>query len=138
METLTNVKTEPSIRIVQKAFTDFLNGNIPGILDACTGDVVWSSFDNPGVPFGKTFQGKNGVADFFTALGNSVDYTNFEPREFFASADRVFVKGYHKAKVKATGKFFGHEFLMEFRLQDGKIGNFFAWIDTRDEAAAFM
>ena len=40
METLATVKKEQNIAIVQNAFTDFLKGNISGILDACTNDVT--------------------------------------------------------------------------------------------------
>ena len=137
METLATVKKEQNISIVQKAYAEFAKGNIPGILENCTDDITWSSFDNSPVPFAGTFNGKRGVADFFAALGGSVDYTEFQPKEFFADADKVFAKGYHKAKVKSTGKTFGHEFLMEFSLRDGKVFSFFAWVDSRDEAAAF-
>ena len=67
-----------------------------------------------------------------------MDYTQFKPKEFYAAGDKVFVKGYHKATVKSTGKNFGHEFLMEFTLKDGQIANFFSWIDTQDQSQAFQ
>jgi ketosteroid isomerase-like protein len=137
METLATVKKEQNISIVQNAFANFLNGNIPGILDASTDDITWSSYDNPAVPYAKTYHGKKGAAEFFASLGGSVDYTEFQPREYFADADKVFVKGYHKATVKSTGKTYGHDFLMEFSFRDGKVSSFFAYVDTRDQAAAF-
>ena len=96
-----------------------------------------SSFDNPAIPYATAYQGKEGVAGFFASLAGSIDYADFQTNEFFADSDRVFVKGYHKATVKSTGKAFDHDFLMEFRLRDGKISSFFAYVDTRDQAAAF-
>ena len=137
METLATVKKEQNIAIVQNAFADFLKGNISGILDACTNDVTWRSFDNPAIPYATAYRGKEGVAGFFASLAGSIDYADFQTNEFFADSDRVFVKGYHKATVKLTGKAFDHDFLMEFRLRDGKISSFFAYVDTRDQAAAF-
>ena len=137
METLATVKKEQNIAIVQNAFADFLKGNISGIMDAFTNDISWSSYDNPAIPYATSYHGKKGVGEFFASLAGSIDYTDFQTKEFFADSDRVFVKGYHKATVKSTGKTFGHDFLMEFWLRDGKISSFFAYVDTRDQAAAF-
>jgi hypothetical protein len=137
METLATVKTEQNISIIQNSFADFAKGNIPGITDACTDNVEWRSFDNPAIPYATAYQGKKGVAEFFATLAGSIEYQDFQTKEFFAAADKVFVKGYHKAVVKSTGKPFGHDFLMEFQLRNGKISSFFAWVDTRDQTEAF-
>jgi ketosteroid isomerase-like protein len=137
MDTLTPVSTDQNIKIVQQGFTDFMNGNISGITDSCSNNVKWGSFENPGVPYESNYQGKEGVSKFFGNLNTYVDFEKFEPREFYADKNKVFVKGYHGGKAKTTGKSFGHEYLMEFTLEDGKICNFFAWLDTRDQAASF-
>lgn len=137
METLASVKTEQNIARVQSAYADFASGDIQAVANACTEDIIWGSYDNSAVPFAGNFHGRQGVIDFFTALGTTVDYLEFQPREFFGAGDKVFVKGYHKGKVKSTGKLFGHEFLMEFQLKDEKLSSFFAWVDTRDEMQAF-
>jgi ketosteroid isomerase-like protein len=137
MDTLATVKKEQNILTVQNAFAEFLNGNIAGILEACTDDIEWGTHENPAVPFAKLYHGKNGAAEFFSTLGGSVDYISFKPSSYFADRDMVFVKGYHEATVKSTGKSFGHEFLMEFTLLDGKISSFFAWVDTLDQSIAF-
>ncbi|MDP4264988.1 MAG: nuclear transport factor 2 family protein [Bacteroidota bacterium] len=137
METLATVKKEQNIQVVQNGFADFLKGNIPGLLDSCNDDIVWGSYDNPLVPYAGTYHGKKGVAEFFTTLAGHIDYSAFEPKEFFADGDHVFVKGYHAGTVKSTHKTFGHDFMMVFQIQDGKIKSFFAWVDSRDQAAAF-
>jgi ketosteroid isomerase-like protein len=135
METLT---TTVRIETVQHAFADFAQGNIAGILDVCTDDINWSSWSNPVVPFAKSYTGKAGAATFFTDLNNEVTYTVFEPRDFYDCGDRVFVKVYHSAIVKATGKIFAHESLMEFVFRGDKISSFFAYVDSYDEAAAYL
>jgi uncharacterized protein len=137
METLASVKTEQNIATVQSAYADFAKGDIHAVANACTEDIVWGSYDNSTVPYAGNFHGKKGVVDFFTILGASIDYLEFQPKEFFGSADRVFVKGYQKGKVKSNGRIFGHDFLMEFQLRDGKVSSFFAWVDTRNQAEAF-
>lgn len=137
METLATVKKEQNITIVQKAFTDFLNGNIAGIIDACSNDVEWTTHENANVPYAHSYRGRQGVGEFFKALSAGIDYIKFQPKEFYGDGDKVFVKGYHNAKVKSTGKSFGHDFLMEFTLSEDSISSFFAWVDTRDQTTAF-
>jgi len=137
METLTSIRAEQNISVVQKGFADFLSGNINGILDASAEDVTWGSYENPVVPYAGSFFGKKGVADFFSTLGSAVDYKAFEPKDFYTDKDVVFVKGYHEAVVKSTGKTFGHDFLMEFTIRDGLISRFFAFVDSKDQADAF-
>lgn len=137
MQTLATVKTEENISIVQNAFQNFLTGNVQGILDACTDDVTWGSYYDPAVPFSKTYHGKNGVGEFFATLAATSDYKKFELQEYYADGDTVLVKGYQEAVVKTTGKTFGHDFLMQFKLKDGKTFYFFSFIDILDEVKAF-
>jgi ketosteroid isomerase-like protein len=137
METLATVKTDQNISIVQNAYAEFGKGNFQGVANACTEDIVWGSYENETVPFAGSYDGRKGVVDFFTTITNSIEYLEFSPKEFFGVADRVFVKGYHKGKERSNGRVFGHDFLMEFQLRDGKISAFFAFVDTRDESAAF-
>jgi ketosteroid isomerase-like protein len=137
METLLNAKKEQNISIVQKAFQNFQQGNIADILSESTEDIEWGSYKNSVVPFGKTYHGKKGAGEFFATLAATTEYKTFEPREFYADKDSVLVRGYHEAIVKSTGKNFGHEFLMHFKLREGKVYSFFAFVDSRDEAEAF-
>ena len=137
METLAQVKSEQNIEIAKKGFADFLNGNINGVADACANDVEWGSYENPVVPYAGMFHGKKGVAEFFSTLGSAVEYKAFDPKDYYADKDSVMVKGYHEAVVKSTGKTFGHDFLMHFKIKDGLIRSFFAYVDSNDQAKAF-
>jgi uncharacterized protein len=129
---------EQNMNAVKVAFDDFLKGNVQAILDGCTDDIEWGAHNNPTVPYGKTYYGKAGAAEFFKTLNDSVNYTRFEPKEYYADRDKVFVTGYHEATVKSTGKTFGHDFLMEFTIRDSKVSRFFAFVDTNDQARAFQ
>ena len=135
METLTQTKN--NVQVIQQAFADFGSGNIQGILDVCTNDIVWSTAENPGVPITGTFKGKDGVKNFFSTLAENVDYSSFEPKEFFSDKNAVIVLGHHSGKVKKTGKTFDHDWCMVFRLRDEKTYNYFAFVDTRDQAESF-
>ena len=138
METLTTVKNEQNVLTVKQAYQDFLSGNVQGIMDACTDDITWGSYFDPSVPFSKTYHGKHGVGEFFATLGAAADYKKFDTNEFYADGDSVLVKGYHEAVIRSTGNKFGHDFLMHFKLRDGKICYFFSYIDLLDEVKAFQ
>ena len=133
----TTEQEEKNIAIVRNAFDNFLKGNIEGIMNDCADDIEWGAHNNPGVPFAKTFYGKEGASNFFSTLLGNIEYTAFEPKEFYADGDKVFVKGYHEAKVKSNGNSFGHSILMEFTFSNSKVSSFFAWVDSRDQAQAF-
>lgn len=134
----TTHQEENNLSIVRNAYDDFAKGDIEAIINKCTDDIEWGAHNNPGVPYAKTFKGIAGAKEFFSILLGNIEYLVFEPREFYADGDKVFVKGYHRAKVKSNGNTYDHTFLMEFTLIDGKVSTFFAWVDTRDQAQAFQ
>lgn len=136
-EVVSASEKQQNVMLVKNAFENFLKGNIQGIVDVCADDIEWGAHENPEVPYAQTFHGKKGVSQFFSSLLGNVDYSAFEPKEFYTDGNKVFVKGYHAAKVKSTGKSFGHPMFLEFIVNNGKISSFFAWVDTRDQADAF-
>ena len=135
MHTLITTKT--NTEIVQQAFADFSAGNIAGIVNECTEDAVWGTWDNAVLPYAKTLHGKAGVTEFFNSLAATVTYTAFEPKEFYAISNKVFVKVYQAATVNTTGKPYAHDCMMEFTFRNRKMCNFFVYIDTADQVQAF-
>ena len=129
---------ESNLQVIQKGFQDFMKGNTSAIVDVCTDDVTWGGYESPGVPTAGTFKGKKGVKDFFSKLGETVDYTDFTPREYFGQGDTVVVLGHHAGKVKKTGKKFDHDWAMVFKLRDSKIYSFYNHTDSLQLAGAFQ
>ena len=135
METITATKN--NAQLVQLAFDNFLKGNIPGVLDTCSEDVEWGSYDNPDVPFSATYHGKSGVAEFFATLSRAINYSRFEPQHYVSQGDDVIVLGHQTGTVKATGKSFDHDWCFSFKVQNVKLKRFFAYVDSRDQSRAF-
>jgi Ketosteroid isomerase-related protein len=135
METATQTKN--NVEVVQQAFADFGSGNVQSILNVCTDDVMWTGADNPDVPFAGTFKGKQGVKEFFTKIAENVDFTSFEPKEFFKDGNVVIVLGHNTGKVKKTGKTFDNDWCFVFRFRDGKMYHYYAYVDTLNQAEAF-
>lgn len=57
---------------------------------------------------GKRF-GRDQVARFFQAIGESVAVKRFEPGEFIAQGDLLIVLGYWRGMSKSTGRSFESE-----------------------------
>ena len=123
--------------IIQQAFADFGKGNVDGILNVLTDDVKWGSYDNPGIPIGGMFNGKEGVRKFFGNLAQNINYSAFDPKEFISDGDNVVVLGHHSGTVKSTGKGYDHDWCMIFKFKGDKVKSYFAFVDTREQAESF-
>lgn len=127
--------TNANKQIVKDLFAAFGSGDIAVLRDLVAEDVIWHL---PGkVPhYSGTYEGPDRVADFFEGLFENVGVEVFQPREFVAEADRVFVIGSSRGQVKSTGRMFDNRWVMAFIVRDGKITNFEEYADTQALAAA--
>jgi ketosteroid isomerase-like protein len=128
---------QTNVAVVQQAFEAFGRGDIFGVLDLLTDDVVWT-FQGPStIPFAGVHRGRQGIAQFFALVGEALEFEQFEPREVVAQGDTVVVVGYERSVAKATGRFIEQEWVHVYTLRDGKIstGRFFE--DTAAEVVAF-
>jgi uncharacterized protein len=123
--------------IVQKAYQCFGEGNVPGILELLTDNVVWiSPHHAPVKPIG-TFEGKDNVVQFFMQIGGTTEFQVFEPRLFVENENVVAVQGYSKGVVKSTGKSFEGEWVMWWTFEGDKVSRFQAFEDTYTAYVAF-
>ncbi len=123
--------------VVRQAYEAFGRGDIPGVLDLLTDDVVWTLQGPSPIPFAGTHRGREGIAEFFSLVAEALEFEQFEPREFVAQGDTVVVLGYERSLAKATGRPLEQEWAHVYTLRDGKIatGRFFE--DTAAEVVAF-
>ncbi|MDM0114378.1 nuclear transport factor 2 family protein [Variovorax sp. J22R133] len=128
---------QDNIKTVQQIYAAFGQGNIPAILGQLTADVAWVNAGPESVPYARRRQGVDAVQSFFASLGANVEVQSFEPKEFFASGDRVVVLGAWTARAKPTGKSFASDWAMAWTLRDGKVTSFQSYEDTHAVAAAF-
>ncbi|HYH14614.1 MAG TPA: nuclear transport factor 2 family protein [Flavisolibacter sp.] len=138
METSTAVATSPALKVIQQAFTDFANGNITAIVNACADDVVFGTYSNPYARPSGNYFGKEGVIEFFKQIDESTRMELFEPREFITQGDRVIVLGHQTATIKHTGKRIDQEWCMSFTVRNGKIQHYFDYGDSYQYAQAFQ
>lgn len=100
------------------------------MIERCHDDAEWSSPDAEFVPFSGKFDGKQGIAEFFSKLDATTQMLRFELREFIAEGDKVVVLGDAAWQVKATGRRFDTPWVRVFTLRDGKFSRFEALTDT--------
>lgn len=126
-----------NIAIVREAYENFVTGNIAGVLYKLADDVEWIDPGAPAIPYAGVYRGPAEVGRFFERLGQTTEVLEFEPREYVATGGTVGVFGSWRARARKTGREFGSDWAMYFRVRDGKLARFQAYIDTAVEAAAF-
>lgn len=126
-----------NVDVVQRTYEAVGRGDIPAVLDLLTDDVEWTLQGPSVIPFAGTRRGREGVEEFFSLVGETLEFQQFEPREFVAQGDTVVVVGYERNLIKPTGRTFEQEWAHVYTLRDGKIakGRFFE--DTAAYVVAF-
>ncbi len=89
------------------------------------------------LPWAGTRHGRAQVAQFFTALGETLELLQFTPREFLAIEETVVVFGYERALAKPTSRTFESEWVMVFTLRAGQMVRFRVYHDTAAMVIAF-
>lgn len=126
-----------NVAVVQKLYADFGEGNVAGVLDALTEDIVWVEPEAGKSPLAGVARGREEVAEFFRILDAVAETKAFEPREYVAQGDKVIALGRYRFRVRASGKHWEAEWAMAFTLRNGRISHFQFYGDTAAEAAAF-
>jgi uncharacterized protein len=74
----------------------------------------------PHVPTAGERRGTAHVTEFFKQVAESVTFSQFEPREFIATGDKVVALGHYVARTP-IGKTFDSDFARVFTLRNGKV-----------------
>jgi uncharacterized protein len=129
---------DANIQAVQQIYEAFSRGDTDAILHVLAEDVEWHQ---PGptdvLPWAGTRHGRAQVGQFFTAVGETLEFLQFEPREFLAQGEKVVVFGYERALAKPTNRSFESEWVMVFTLRAGQVVRFRAYHDTAAMVIAF-
>ena len=123
--------------LVQRAYGNFKNGDIPAVLDLLSDGVKWLIPGPESAPPSGSWQGREQVGRFFEALSGSQEPRQFEPREFVAQGDKVVALGHYLWHVESTGREWESDFAHVFSVRDGKIARFQEYTDTAAIAEAF-
>jgi uncharacterized protein len=126
-----------NVDVVRKTYEAVGRGDIPALLDLLTDDVGWTLQGPSVIPFAGTRRGREETAEFFSLVGENLEFEQFEPREFVVQGDTVAVLGYERSLIKPTGRTLEQEWAHVYTLRDGKIAMFRAFEDTATLVVAF-
>ena len=128
---------QTNLGVVQQIYAAVGSGDIPALLSLLTDDVEWTLQGPSMIPWAGPRRGREGVAKFFSLIGETLEFEQFEPREFVAQGDTVVVLGYERSLVKPTGRTFEQEWAHVYTLKDGKIAKARFIEDTAAQVVAF-
>jgi ketosteroid isomerase-like protein len=123
--------------LVQQGYKLFAQGDIPGVLNLMSPDVVWETPTVENVPFSGSFKGPDGVGKFFGALAGAVDILKFEPREFIAQGNKVVVLGESRSRVKGQNEEFDDRWADVLTVENGKVTRYERYGNTAQQERAF-
>ena len=130
--------SQANIQLVKEAFEAFFNGDVPGFVERTDPSVEWDHRGPDGVPFNKTYKGREGVVEFFQTIDETLGMDFFDLEEFFSAGDRVAVTGRFGWKVKSTGKSYESDFTMLFTVENGLVTHWKPIFDKTAEQLAFQ
>jgi ketosteroid isomerase-like protein len=130
--------SQANVSFVQSLYAAFGRGDIAAIVAAMAPQSSWRIVgrkeDHPLLGERK---GGEGVQEFFTTLSQVQEATEFSPREFYPSGDKVFVLGRYGWKMRTSGKSLATDFCHIFTVADGKVRSFVEFTDTAKFAEAY-
>jgi len=121
-----------NLETTKRGYDLFKQGDIATLIkdlidDSCT----WIA---PGpedkLPWAGHFKGKQGIADFFTRVGQNLEFSEFAPSEFIEQGDAVVTIGRAIARSKKTGKTIKDDWVHIFKYRQGRIVSFQEYSDT--------
>lgn len=125
-------------QLVKDAYEQFGSGNIDGLIDHFAEDINWKIPEVNGSPFNAETNGRENVREFFGKLGETEEFTTFEPKEFITEGNKVVVLGSSNGNIKTTGRNFKTDWVHIFTLEDGKINSFLEFFDTAAMERAYQ
>jgi ketosteroid isomerase-like protein len=133
MSTQTSINNAATVGSLYEAFG---RGDIPFILNHIADDCQWIGAGGEYIPAGGTYKGKE-VMNFFTRLGESVEFNSFNPVSINNINDHeVIAFGNMSGKSKATGKPSSSDWAMHWKFNDQ--GKVIYYQDFFDTASAYV
>lgn len=121
---------------VAKLYEAFGRGDIAFILEHLDDNCVWVGTGEGLIPSGGTYKGRDAL-NFFKRLGETVDFTAFNPQSISNINDHEVVAfGNMSATARATGKAASSDWAMHWKFNaEGKVVYYH---DFHDTAAAYI
>ena len=123
--------SEADISMVKSMYEGFSRGDIGAINAGLTADIHWRVNGlRTDYPLFGIWNGTEQVKQFFAGVAEQEKFSEFDPKEFYAAGDKVFVLGNYAGTLGKTGRAFASEFVHVFTLRGGKVSKFHEFNDS--------
>jgi ketosteroid isomerase-like protein len=121
---------QDNTQLVESIFDAFGRGDIPFIMGRLSDDVRFVAHLEPVVPWSGDYAGKAKVAEYFHALGGSVEVGAHPVNQLVAHGDTVVAMGDVSFRVRSTGKAGDSSWIYVWTLRDGQVERYEQFNDT--------
>ena len=127
--------SQANVDLIRSIYDAFAAGDVPGVLDRMSPDIVWNEAENFPYADGNPYEGPQAIlAGVFARLGAEWDGFAALPEEFLDAGDTVVVLGRYRGTCKATGRAMDAQLAHVWRVRDGKAARFQQYTDTLQAA----
>jgi ketosteroid isomerase-like protein len=118
---------EENLTVVRRAYEAFGQSDLPAIFELLDPEVVF--YQTELLPWGGRREGHEGMRSFLEELARNIE-SQVEPDELVEAGERVVAVGRTRGTVRATGEEFDVRAVHVWKLREGKVVGFEAYIDT--------
>lgn len=131
---LFKLMVQDSVDIAKSLYASFRRQDTESVLDLFADDAILHgpTSSTEILPWGGTYNGSEGVKQFFKLLGEGLDIEQFDIIDFIREREKVVVLGFIRGKAKMTQKPFETYFAHIIRVDrnNGKIVEFRVFNDS--------
>ena len=123
--------------VVKDLYAAFSRGDLDHIGKLLAPDTVWT-FHGPAhlIPYAGTYNGPDGVREFFAMIGATIDVREIGQNQFVEDGDTVAVTGWERSVARETGGEFVAHWVHVWEVKRGLITRFEEFTDSAAIVAA--
>ena len=126
-----------NVALVKGIYEAFGAGDVPAVLGAMSGDIVWNEAENFPLADRNPYVGPQAILEgVFARLGSDWEGFAVDPQDYLDAGDSVVVLGRYRGTCRATGKPVDAQLVHVWRIEDGKAKAFQQLTDTLQFARA--
>lgn len=123
--------------VLERFYTAFNSGDMTEAFACLSPDIVWI-YHGPAdrIAFAGTFNGHDGVREFFRHVGETIEVVEMAPEKFEAVGNTVYGVGVEHSRSLRTGKEYRVRWSHIYRVENGLVTGFEEFLDTAAVAEA--
>jgi uncharacterized protein len=127
--------SQENVALVRAIYDAFAVGDVPGVVDRMSPDIVWNEAENFPYADNNPYRGPEAIlTGIFARLGTDWDGFAAVPEEFLDAGGTVVVLGRYRGTYKATGRSLDAQLAHVWRVTGGRATQFQQYTDTLQAA----